>query len=52
METETCRYRPDHPTQVAGVIPAVIILIPEIQGDSDNRNGAQDLHKINMMGII
>jgi hypothetical protein len=35
---------------VAAVISAVIILIPEIQGDSDNRNCANDLH--NMMGII
>jgi hypothetical protein len=52
METETCPYRPDHLTQAATVIPAVIILIPEIQGDSDHRNGAHDLHKINMMGII
>jgi hypothetical protein len=52
MEAETCPYRPDHLTQVAAVISAVIILIPEIQGDSDNRNCANDLHILNMMGII
>ena len=52
MEAETCPYRPDHLTQVAAVIPAVIILIPEIQEDSDNRNCANDLHILNMMGII
>jgi hypothetical protein len=52
MEAETCRYRPDQLTEVAAVIPAVIILIPEIQDDSDNRNCANDLHIFNMMGII
>jgi hypothetical protein len=52
METETCPDRPDHLSQVAGVIPGVIILIHEIEADSDNRNSADNLHPFNMMDII
>jgi hypothetical protein len=52
MEAETCPHRPDHLAQMIGVKAAIIIFVLEIEDDSDNRNGAHDLHQPNMMRII